>query len=422
MIKRVVLVSDDAVESGGAAGVALLSARLLAERKVPVTLLNGSLEPPATPVGVEIVSLGGASLMEGGRGAAMLRGLYSGSARSFVADYIERHDTPDTVYHLHNWHKVLSPSVFQGLRSIAPRLLMTAHDYFLACPNGGQFEYPGDVVCERRPLSPGCMTTNCDRRHYSHKLWRMARHVVRMGTIDLSRTRATVIAVHEGMRPYLARGGIAPDRTVVLRNPVTPWRGDRVEAERNRSVMFVGRLERDKGVDKVAEAAERAGLPLVIIGDGPLRTELAARHPQAQLMGWRSPAEIAALVAHARILVVATRWRETFGLVTLEAVMSGVPVLISRHALIADEVAGLGCAEICNPSDADDLAARLARLGEDDRAVQRMSLAGFEKARRLAPTPERWCDDLLALYQRTLAASTGPAAARARPGAELRRF
>lgn len=422
MIERVVLVSDDAVESGGAAGIALLSARLLAEQKVPVTLLNGSLGPAATPVGVEVLSLGGASLMEGGRGVAALRGLYSGSARNFVADYIERYDTPGTVYHLHNWHKVLSPSVFRSLRIVAPRLLMTAHDYFLACPNGGQFEYPSDAVCERRPLSAGCITTNCDRRHYSHKLWRMARHVVRMGTIDLSRTQATVIAVHEGMRPYLARGGIAPDRTIVLRNPVTPWRGERVEAERNRSVMFVGRLERDKGVDKVAEAAERAGLPLVIIGDGPLRAELAARHPQAQLMGWRSPAEIAALIAHARILVVATRWRETFGLVTLEAVMSGVPVLISRHALIADEVAGLGCAEICNPSDVDDLAARLAHLGKDDQAVQRMSLAGFERARRLAPTPERWCDDLLALYKRKLTAAAGPAGGYAPSGVEFSRI
>lgn len=405
MIERVVVISDDAVESGGAAGIALRSVRMLHARGIPVTVLNGSRPADGVAAGVETLSLGSRNLLEGGRGAAALRGLYSGEARRFVAGWIARNDTPGTVYHLHNWHKVLSPSVFLALRAVAPRLLMTAHDYFLVCPNGGQFDYPGGSVCERTPLSAGCVATNCDRRHYAHKLWRVARQIVRLGAIDLARTQATVVAVHEGMRPYLARGGVAPARTVVLRNPVMPWRRERVQAERNREVMFVGRLEKDKGVDAVAAAAREAGLPLRIIGDGPLRAELGERYPEVRVMGWRSPAEIAELVADARMLVVATRWRETFGLVTLEAAMSGVPVLVSRHALISDEVAALGCAEMCDPADIGDLAARLRRLGRDDAAVRAMSEAGFERARRLAPTPDAWCDALLALYQQTLAAA-----------------
>lgn len=405
MIERVVVISDDAVESGGAAGIALRSVRMLSARGVPVTVLNGSQPAGEIASGVETISLGSRNLLEGGRGTAALRGLYSGEARRFIADWIARNDTPGTVYHLHNWHKVLSPSVFLALRPVAPRLLMTAHDYFLVCPNGGQFDYPGGVVCERTPLSAGCVATNCDRRHYAHKLWRVARQFVRCAAIDLARTQATVVAVHEGMRPYLARGGVAPARTVVLRNPVTPWCRERVLAERNREVMFVGRLERDKGVDVVAAAAREAGLPLCVVGDGPLRAELAERYPEIRLMGWRSSAEVAELVAAARMLVVATRWRETFGLVTLEAVMSGVPVLISQHALISEEVAALGCAEICDPADVADLAARMRRLRQDDRTIRAMSEVGFERAQQLAPTPEAWCDALVALYQQTLAAA-----------------
>ncbi|MDG9415076.1 hypothetical protein OLF88_11515, partial [Streptococcus pneumoniae] len=79
---------------------------------------------------------------------------------------------------------------------------------------------------------------------------------------------ATVVAVHEGMRPYLARGGIGAERVAVLRNPVVPWRSERVRAERNREILYVGRLERNKGVDVVAAAAREAGLPLRIVGDG----------------------------------------------------------------------------------------------------------------------------------------------------------
>ena len=405
MIERVVVISDDAVESGGAAGIALRSVRMLSARGLPVTVLNGSADPGLDLPGLEMRSLGGQALLEGNRAAAALRGLYSRPAGRFVADWIARNDTPGTVYHLHNWHKVLSPAIFPPLRRVADRLVMTAHDYFLVCPNGGQFDFRNGGVCERVPLSLGCLATNCDRRHYAHKLWRAGRQAIRNAAIDLARGPATVVAVHEGMRPYLARGGIGAERVAVLRNPVVPWRSERVRAERNREILYVGRLERDKGVDVVAAAAREAGLPLRIVGDGPLRAELARDYPEAVLMGWRKPAEIAALVEEARLLVVPTRWRETFGLVTLEAVMSGLPVLVSRHALIAQEVVDLGCGEACDPDDRGSLAAQMRRLGGDDLQVRWMSESGFYRARDLAPLPEAWCEGLLALYRGKLAAA-----------------
>ncbi|SFJ61800.1 Glycosyl transferases group 1 [Bosea sp. OK403] len=404
MIERVVVITDDAVESGGAAGIALRSVRMLSQRGIAVTVLNGS-EPPGNGLpGVEIASLGAQSLLQGGRGQAALRGLFSPPAMRFVADWIAAHDTPGTVYHLHNWHKVLSPSVFVALRQVAARLCMTAHDYFLVCPNGGQFHYPQDAVCERAPLSAGCVATNCDRRHYAHKLWRVGRHLVRGAAFDLANTQASVVAVHEGMLPYLYRGGVAPTSTVVLRNPVVPWVSRRVLAERNHEVLFVGRLEKDKGVDVLAAAARDAGMTLRIVGDGPLAEELKQDYPEVAMMGWRPASEIAGLAASARVVVVPTRWRETFGLVTLEAVMSGLPVLVSRNALIAEEVSELGCAEICDPGDRAAMARQLRRLAGDDDAVKRMSECGFERGRTLAPTPDAWCDALVALYQDKLKA------------------
>lgn len=126
------------------------------------------------------------------------------------------------------------------------------------------------------------------------------------------------------------------------------------------------------------------------------------------MMGWRTAPEIAAFAARARALVVPTTWRETFGLVTLEAAMSGLPVLISRHALISDEVERLGCGRTCDPYDVDGLAAALVNLASDDAGVRSMSERGFEAAPTLAPTPAAWCDALIALYDRTLRSATAP--------------
>src|SRR3977135_3107972 len=164
MIDRVVVINDDTEERGGAAAVALASVRLLRQRGVPVTVLSSDGGSTArVQLGADAVALGGQHIMSGNRAAAALRGLYDAGTGAAVADWIAVHDTPGTVYHLHNWHKFLSPSVFRALQPIASRLLISAHDYFLVCPNGGYFRYPQQSPCPLAPGTPPCPVAHCDR-------------------------------------------------------------------------------------------------------------------------------------------------------------------------------------------------------------------------------------------------------------------
>src|SRR3981081_4025526 len=144
MLDRVVVINDDTEESGGAAAIALASVRLLRERQVPVTVLSGDGgNATLAQLGAETVAIGGQHIMSGNRAAAAWRGLYDAGTGAALADWIAAHDTPGTVYHLHNWHKVLSPSVFRALRQIAAR----------------------------------------DRRPYGHKLWRAGPHEARRRSV-----------------------------------------------------------------------------------------------------------------------------------------------------------------------------------------------------------------------------------------------
>ncbi len=399
-----VIISDDCVESGGAAGIALMSARMLRERGVRVSFLSGdaqggSLLGPKTelPIG-----LAGRHIMDGARSAAALRGLYDRSTQQALEQWIRANDNDHTVYHLHNWHKVLSPSIFASLKAVQERLFVSTHDYFLVCPNGGQFNYSRQSACELRPMNSACVLTQCDRRNYAHKLWRVSRTAVRRALFDLAEIKATFLPVHDGMVPYLERGGIPPQRIRVLRNPVVPWSSTRVTAERNRQVLFVGRIERDKGIDLLAAAARRTGATLSVVGDGPLRNDLSIQYPEVNFLGYRERQEIAEIAQKTRILVSPSRWRETFGLTTLEALASGIPVVVSEFALIADEVSRHGFGLQCNPYDKNELAGTLQRLLQDDALVAAMSRRAFIAAGQLASTPEQWGDELLALYtQRT---------------------
>jgi glycosyltransferase involved in cell wall biosynthesis len=401
---RIVVINDDAVERGGAAAIALAGARLLRERGHPVAFLSGSddVDPGLAAAGIDVTILNGRHLLQQNAVAAMARGLFDPATNAALLRWIEENDTPGTVYHLHNWHKVLSPSVFVALRRVASRLVISAHDFFLACPNGGYFVYPRGHECGVRPNSAACVATACDRRNYRHKLWRVARHALRHRLFDLTTSEAVVVPVHETMVPLLARGPIGEPSIKVLRNPVTPWRATRVSAENNRDVFFIGRLDGDKGADRLARAARRVGARLRLIGDGPLAATIKRECPDAELRGWRSRDEIGDLIAGARMVVSPTLNREPFGLVALEALMSGIPVIVAQNSPFAGEITERKLGLACDPSDETALAAALETLLRDDLLVRQMSLRAFADARQLAPTPVQWRDNLLALYRSRL--------------------
>jgi glycosyltransferase involved in cell wall biosynthesis len=87
--------------------------------------------------------------------------------------------------------------------------------------------------------------------------------------------------------------------------------------------LAVGRLAVEKNVDAFL-ALDLPGTK-VVVGDGPARAELARRFPDAVFLGTKRGAELAAIYASADAFVFASR-TDTFGLVLLEALASGLPV------------------------------------------------------------------------------------------------
>lgn len=400
---RVVVINDISAMLGGATGVALTSLRQLRSSGVPVHFITGDDASTADRQDLEggYEAIGGRHIMSGSRAAAAVRGIYNRRAAQVLTDWIARHDTPGTIYHLHGWSKILSPSIFGVLRPVSSRLVVHAHDFFLTCPNGGYFNFRSGEACGLRALSPQCLVRNCDRRNYAHKVWRAGRLALRRGLLDLCSV-GQVLVVHEGMVPLLRQSGLSDVPIEVLRNPVVPWREKRIAAERNSKFLYVGRLDVDKGADLLAAAARRAGVGLRMIGAGPLADRLARAYPEIEFTGWKRREDIAELCGEARAIVLPTRSRETFGLAALEAMMSGLPAIISHHALLAPDVVRAKCGFACDPQDEDGLAHLLARLASDDSTIAQMSKSAHVRARDLAPTPEEWCERLLAFYSATL--------------------
>ncbi len=407
-LDRIVIINDRSLALGGSASLSLLSARLFLERGIPVTYISGD-EGADSPLAtdVEMIGLGWRQLLDRpllNRGAT---GLYNRAAEDMVSAFIHARDTPGTAYHLHSWHQILSPAVFRALRPVEDRLVISTHDFSLVCPNGGYQNYQRGEVCGLTPLSGPCLATHCDKRSYADKAWRVARMLILRQMMEMRRTRALIATIHPAMHSWLARGGIEPSRLRAVRNPVTPFLDQRVEAEKNSDLFFIGRVESEKGVDLALEAARLAGRRMRVIGDGAMCPPLKAKFPDSVWEGWRTHSDIARLIGAARALIMPSRLPEPFGLVALEAMQCGVPLVAFGDAFVAREAAELGAALIAAEKTAVSLGAALGLL-KSDAAVRQLSECAYARAGALSHTPQGWRDALIALYQEQIA----------KPGAE----
>ena len=144
------------------------------------------------------------------------------------------------------------------------------------------------------------------------------------------------------------------------------------EPEQPPHVLFVGRLSEEKGVLELVEAAR--GLPLVVVGDGPLRN----RVPGA--LGFVPHAELGPYYERAAVVACPSR-REGYGVACAEAMAYGRPVVASAVGglldLVEDGVTGV----LMAPRDPAALRAALKGLLDDPELRRRLGAAARERAR-----------------------------------------
>ncbi|MCF4129771.1 glycosyltransferase [Methylobacterium sp. SyP6R] len=396
------ILTNFATPKGGAEKVALESARGLAERGVAVTLIHGA-DGPADPMldhpGIRRVGLGLTDVWERPAWRGAIEGIWNReAARRLDAALAALPVRPD-VLHLHQWTRSLSPAIFPVLARSGLPVAITLHDYFLACPNGVYYRFDTAEPCTLRPVSPGCLAASCDPQSRAHKAVRVARYVAQWAAITRGFDRRPIDLVHvsDGSRTRIEtmmRG--APVRHHRIDNPVRVERAAPADPAANDAIAFVGRFTREKGADLVAQGAHRAGLPSLFIGDGPLADELRAV-PGAEVVGWRAPAEVEALLrARARAVAAPSRWLETGPLTVYEALAAGIPAVASDRAGAAEKIRDGETGFVTAP-DLASLSGAFGRL-TDDALVRRLGAAAHARAWSAPMTLAAHADALCDLY------------------------
>jgi glycosyltransferase involved in cell wall biosynthesis len=399
---RVIVLNDYGHVSGGAAQVAISSLNGLAEAGLDVIFVSsvGPVDPAIKRDMVEVVNFGLHDLLENpSQIQASIRGIWDSRCADRLREVLVGCNPSDTIIHLHSWVKSLSSSVAQAAISMGFRVVCTLHDYFSICPNGGLYNFPQQKPCLLRPMSPGCIASNCDSRSYAQKLWRVGRQVVqnRFGGIpNRLKYFITVSDYSESLlRPWLP----STAEFFRIRNPIEIERMAPSAVDGNSAFTFVGRISTEKGPDVFAAAARLANVRAVFVGSGPKEDNLASINMSVELLGWRDRADVVRAIRSSRAIVFSSLLHETQGLVVLEAAALGVPAIVSDSGAAKEAIIDGETGLLFRAGNASDLSKKLMLLDRDPELAAHLGSAAYERYWSAPSTIELHTKQLIACYE-----------------------
>jgi glycosyltransferase involved in cell wall biosynthesis len=242
---------------------------------------------------------------------------------------------PDVV-HFHNYFPLLGA---RGLRTVVARrvpAVMTLHNYRLLC--AGAMLMRNSVPCEL------CLTHN-RLQGLRHRCYRGSLPGTAAVTAHTELVRRMIvsnadtvrcIALTRFARNQFVAGGMPANSLILKPNSVSDLGS--TQSERS-GVIYVGRLSPEKGVVTLVEAASAAGIPLTLIGDGPLAGRLARiAGPTISMTGRLSSAETRAAMRRALAVAIPSTWFEGFPMTAVEAMEAGCMLIASDIGSLSEIV------------------------------------------------------------------------------------
>ncbi len=169
--------------------------------------------------------------------------------------------------------------------------------------------------------------------------------------VEAFRRADRIFAVSRYTAGVLAREyGVDPTRVTVVHNAPEPGFGSRGGGHRRPEIVFVGRITRQKGPEHLVGVAARVARACPearfrVCGEGDLLPAMrdwvrdAGLTERFEFLGFRSPAEVRRILRRASALLLPSV-SEPFGLVALEALQCGIPVLLSRQCGAGEVLGG----------------------------------------------------------------------------------
>jgi len=305
-----------------------------------------------------------------------------GDAQAEELRDVLRATSPDVVYS----HTARSPAVVRIASESAP-VVVYAHDYFTICPGSERYLHRSVAFCAEG-FGARCFWRAYTERTTNRRPDRLVREIRRVAQWQRTWPDVGLVLVAS---PFVAdtyrAAGIPAERIKLVPYPVEP--PGAVEGGDPVDVAYIGRLTNSKGVHVLLRALRALpGVTLTVAGDGPERNALEALavklgiEKRVAFVGWIDAAERDRLLARARVFAMPSLWDEPFGIVGVESLAAGVPVVASAVGGIPSWLEDGETGLLVPRGDVDELAAALLRLLGDDELRLRLGEHGRVAATR----------------------------------------
>jgi len=306
-----------------------------------------------------------------GKVGLLWRSIYNPTSAAAVRQAI-RAFAPD-VMHVHNFFYTASASIFYAAKAMGVPTVLTVQNYRLLC--AGAYLMRNGQVCEL------CIQSTFPihgARYGCYKSGAMSAQLT-LNT-GLHKTAGTFkhqidkyVVVTEFNKQKLAHSSLAlPEGQIIVKPNSVEDAGFADPALRTGPYLFVGRLSPEKGVRTLLEAAKKGQFALEILGGGPLKEEVeaaAAQFSTINYLGFQPREAIIQKMKTARALLFPSVWYEGLPLTILEAMSTGLPIIISNlgnlNEIVTQGHDGLWFA----PGNADSLLDAITRYEAGDIAA-----------------------------------------------------
>lgn len=318
-----------------------------------------------------------------------IKTIYSSEARKQIRKVLD--DFKPDVCHINNFNYQLTPSIILEIKNWNKncRIVFTAHDYQLVCPNHMLNNPNTHENCEK---CLGGHFMNCTKGKCIHGS--TAKSAI--GTMEamlwngngVYKNFDKIICCSEFLKKKMDTNPVFAERTIALHNFVE--KVENKDAEKKDYVLYFGRFSEEKGIRTLIQAAkELPDVQFIFAGTGPLENEINGV-ANIKNVGFQKGDALEQLIREAKFSIYPSEWYENCPFSVMESQMYCTPVLGADIGGIPELIRVGQTGELFESGNKEELKSKIIEMSNKQYKVNGISF----------DTVDEYCQKLMKIYKK----------------------